>query len=157
RRTRNRAKARPLTIEFLEDRVTPVLFFPQMADLAVVQTHAPTAVAPNQADSFSIQVTNKGSASLSSITLIDKVPAALQSPTCTPTPGTYNSVTGLWSFTTPLAANQTVTLTLTGTAASNATGSLVNTVTVTPPGGYTDPDKTNNTSTDTQSVSSNVA
>ena len=154
---RNRPKQRRLTLEPLEERLTPALFFPQMANLAVVQTHAPAAVAPTQADSFLIQVTNKGPASVSTINLIDKVPAALQSPTFTPSVGSYNSVSGVWSFPSLLATNQTATLTLTGTAAANAVGSLVNTVTVMPPAGVTDPILSNNTSTDVQPLNSNIA
>jgi uncharacterized repeat protein (TIGR01451 family) len=48
-----------------------------------------------------------------------------------------------------LASGQSITLTLTATVDPLATGNFVNTATVQPPNGVTDPNLTNNTATDT--------
>ena len=56
-----------------------------------------------------------------------------------------------------MPAFSTITYTVTGTVAVDATGTLSNTATVTPPSGVTDPDTTNNTSTDEDPINALLA
>src|SRR5581483_2066324 len=63
----------------------------------------------------------------------------------------YDSSTGVWSGLS-LASGQSVTITLTGTIDPTATGSLTNTVRVDPPAGVTGPNLTNNTDSDTDTL-----
>jgi uncharacterized repeat protein (TIGR01451 family) len=85
---------------------------------------------------------------VSSLTLTDAVPAALLNPVFgTPSAGSYNPATGVWSGLS-LVAGQSVTITLTGTIDPSATGTLTNTATVAPPAGVTDPNPANNNASD---------
>ena len=70
--------------------------------------------------------------------------------TCTADPGSScaaASGTGNLATTVTLEAGDRATFTVTGVIAANATGTLVNTATVTAPAGAVDPDPTNNTAT----------
>src|SRR5262249_47702320 len=58
---------------------------------------------------------------------------------------------GVWSGLS-LGTEESVTITLTGTIDPAATGTLVNTATVTPPAGVTDPNPDNNTASDTNDL-----
>jgi uncharacterized repeat protein (TIGR01451 family) len=86
-----------------------------------------------------------------SVTVIDTLPPLLQGPLFTPAQGVYNETTGLWTGLS-LMPGQSVVLTLRGTVDAAAAGSFVNTVTVGPPGGVTDPVPGNNTATDRNST-----
>jgi Domain of unknown function DUF11/CARDB len=70
-----------------------------------------------------------------------------------PSAGSYNSATGLWSGLS-LANGQSVSITLSGTIDPNATGAISNTVTVAAPAGVTDTNPGNNSATDTDRVPS---
>src|SRR5213078_3799000 len=88
----------------------------------------------------------------SSFSLTDTIPSALQSTSFgSPSAGSYNSGTGVWSGLS-LASGQSVTITLTGTIDPTATGSEVNTVTVSAPAGVTDTDLSNNQFVDTDTL-----
>src|SRR5262249_25646653 len=92
-----------------------------------------------------------GPSTLSSLTLTDTASPALLSPSFTPSAGSYNSGTGAWTGLS-LASGQTVTLTLTGTIDPTATGNEVNTATVSPPAGATDPATSINSAADTATL-----
>src|SRR5262249_58116749 len=62
-----------------------------------------------------------------------------------------NAATGVWSGLS-LGAGQSVTITLTGTIDPAATGSLTNTAHVAPPTGVTDPNGTNDSASDTDTL-----
>src|SRR5262245_31732325 len=79
------------------------------------------------------------------------MPAALLAPVFTPSAGSYDPATGIWSGLS-LASGKSVTITLTGTIDPAATGSLTNTATVSPPPGVTDPDPTDNSAADTDTL-----
>jgi uncharacterized repeat protein (TIGR01451 family) len=66
--------------------------------------------------------------------------------------GVYDSATGEWSGVAPFATGDTLTLHVVGMVSPAATGTLVNTVTVTPPNGYPDRTPGNNTATDTDTL-----
>jgi uncharacterized repeat protein (TIGR01451 family) len=128
------------------DTLTP------QADLQVITTDSASSVVPGIADTYAIVVTNNGPSTVSSITLTDAIPGALLNPVFgTPSAGNYDSSTGVWSGLS-LANGQSVSITLTGTIAPTATGSLTNTVTVAPPAGVTDTNTGNNVASDTDTL-----
>src|SRR4029078_7148986 len=103
------------------DTLTP------LADLAIAKDDGKTSAVPGTPDTYTITVTNAGPSTVSSINLVDDVPAALLNPTFgTPSAGTYDPATGVWSGLS-LAMGQSVTITLTGTIDPAATGALTNT------------------------------
>ncbi len=131
----------------------------QVADLAVVKTDNETFYTPDKLIVYSITVTNKGPAAVTNAKVVDKTPVALtnESWTCTISaqgsgPGTSacGAGTGLGDINTTvsLRAGGVATYILRARVSANATGNLINTVTVTPPAGVTDPNPGNNTSTD---------
>jgi hypothetical protein len=86
----------------------------------------------------------------------DTLPAALQNGawTCAASAGSACTASGSGNIqdTVDLLAGGNATYTLTATVASNASGSLVNTATVTAPATANDPDPTNDSASDTDSV-----
>jgi uncharacterized repeat protein (TIGR01451 family) len=121
------------------------------ADLSVTVTDGTTTVVPGSSDTYTITVNNNGPDTVSSLTLTDAIPAALLNPNFAPSVGAYDVVTGVWSG-LALANGQSVSLTLTGTIDPNATGSLTNTVTVSPPAGTPDTNPANDTASDTDTL-----
>lgn len=119
------------------------------ANLAVTKTNGVSTLVPGTTTSYTITVTNNGSATLNSLTLTDSVPADLLTPGFSPSSGSYNSNTGAWTGLT-LGTGQSVILIVTGTVNPSATGTLVNTVTVS--SALPDPDLTNNTASDTDTL-----
>jgi uncharacterized repeat protein (TIGR01451 family) len=128
------------------DTLTP------QADLAVAMTDGKTSAVRGTSTTYTITVTNNGPSTVSSLTLTDSIPAALLNATFgTPSVGSYDSGSGLWSGLS-LASGQSVSITLTGTIDPNAPGSLSNTITVSAPAGTTDPNPGNNSFTDTDTL-----
>jgi uncharacterized repeat protein (TIGR01451 family) len=128
------------------DSLTP------QADLSVTKTDGQTSAVPGSPDTYSISVTNNGPSTVSSLNLVDTVPAALLNPVFgTPSSGSYDPATGIWSGLS-LATGQSVTITLSGTIDPAATGTLTNTVHVAPPTGVTDTNPANNIDSDTNTL-----
>jgi uncharacterized repeat protein (TIGR01451 family) len=123
----------------------------QKADLAVTKDDGTAVAIPGSPLSYTITVTNLGPDSVTSLKLKDAVPAALLGPVFTPSTGSYDPGTGLWTGLS-LAAGQGVTLTLSGTVSPMATGTLVNTATVATEVGVLDPISANDSATDTDTV-----
>lgn len=121
------------------------------ADLSIVKTDNQTTATPGSPISYTLTVTNNGPSTLNSVTVTDTVPPTILNPTFTPSTGTYNSSTGAWTGLT-LAPGQSIALTLNGTVSPTATGSLTNTATVAVPTGVTDSVTSNNSSTDTDTL-----
>jgi uncharacterized repeat protein (TIGR01451 family) len=120
------------------------------ADLSVTVTDGKTTVAPGSIDTYTITVTNNGSETVSSLTLIEAV--SLSSPIFgPPSAGSYNPLTGAWMGLS-LATGQTLSLTLSGAVTPSATGSLTNIVAVAPPAGLIDINPANNAASDTDTV-----
>jgi uncharacterized repeat protein (TIGR01451 family) len=128
------------------------------ADLAIAKTDGQTSVGKGSPITYTITVTNNGPSAPTSLTVSDTLPATILTPTFTPSTGTYNSTTGLWTGLT-LGSGQSITLTVKGTVSASATvgSSLTNTATVSPPAGTTDSVTTNNTATDTDTIIASTA
>jgi uncharacterized repeat protein (TIGR01451 family) len=128
------------------DTLTP------LADLAVTKTDGQSSAVPGTAVTYTITVNSNGPSTVSSLILTDSLPAALLNPVFgTPSAGSYNAATGVWSGLS-LAAGQKVTMTLSGTIDPAATGVLTNTVHVAPPQGVTDTNPANNDDSDTDAL-----
>lgn len=121
------------------------------ADLSITKTDNRTTVAVGSPTSYQITVTNAGPNTLNSLTVTDVLPTTFQNPVFTPSTGTYNASTGVWTGLT-LASGQSITLTISGTVALSATGTITNTAIAAVPSGFTDPISTNNTASDTTKV-----
>ncbi len=119
-----------------------VVVNPPSADLSVTKQVNNAVVAVGQQATYTITVTNNGPAAATAVEVTDPLPAGLSFVSATPSQGTYNSATGLWTIGT-LANGVQATLQVVATVTA-ATPSLTNTATVrsTTP----DPNPGNNTS-----------
>ena len=133
---------------------------PIVADLAVGIVGIPNPVAAGTNISYTITLTNHGPNTISavtnsitnSITLYLPLSQSILSPIYTPSSGTYNPLTGVWSGLN-LASNAVVTLTVSGMISPDTTASnIVSSVTVIPPAGIFDPVTNNNTASATNTV-----
>ncbi|MEU9337858.1 DUF11 domain-containing protein [Streptomyces sp. NPDC048290] len=120
-------------------------------DLAVTKT-GPATVAAGGDITYTLKVTNNGPSDATGWGLNDPVPAGLQNaatstPECSITGGELTCISG------PLAVGASKTITLTGTAAPNAT-SIANTAVV--EGNDPDPDPGNNEAKTTTDITSSV-
>ena len=121
-------------------------------DLAVTKTDGRTTAVPGAPISYTIVVTNNGPTTIQTFDLNDTVPAALLGVSYTPSSGTYDPASHTWSGFGNFAAGQSLTLVVSGTVDSAATGTLTNTVVVAPPGSIPDIDLTNNSATDVDTL-----
>ncbi len=126
-------------------------------DVSVTKTDGETIVGPGEALTYTIAVNNPGPGPANNVTFTDNVPANLTNvswscsgsngATCgTPTTGNTSSAI---SRTLVMPASSTVTFTVNATVAASPGASIVNTATVASPN---DPNTTNNSATDTNSV-----
>jgi uncharacterized repeat protein (TIGR01451 family) len=137
-------------------------------DLSVFKTDGLTNVAPSQTINYTIVVSNLGATPVTGATLSDVLPANTTFVSLTPPAGwtvdTSNvATTGIVTATntTALAAGATATFTLAVTVnalpAGATTGAVSNTATITPPTGTADTNPGNNTSTDTDTITTVVS
>jgi len=122
---------------------------PQQADLAVSKTASNAT--PNVGDTvtFTVTVTNNGPDSATNVGVSDLLPAGLTFVSATPSQGTYDPVTGLWTIgTITTAAPQT--LAIQAQVASSAP--QTNTATITQADQF-DPDTANNSASVTVAAS----
>jgi uncharacterized repeat protein (TIGR01451 family) len=126
------------------------------ADLAITKTDGVTTAAPGGSVTYTITASNAGPSNATGATVADTFPASLTcnwtcggagGGTCTPS-GSSNI-----NDTVNLPAGGSVTYTSSCTISSLATGTLSNTATVTAPAGVADPNKGNNSATDTDTLS----
>jgi uncharacterized repeat protein (TIGR01451 family) len=123
----------------------------QQADLSVTITDAATTLVPGTSNTYTITVTNNGTDPVSSFNLIDTIPDALLNATFgSPSAGSYDPASGLWSALS-LGSGQSVFITLSGVIGI-ATGTLSNTVTVSPSAGLVDTNPGNNVATDSDTL-----
>ena len=127
------------------------------ADLQISKTDGVSSVLPGTVVTYTIVVTNAGPSAVTGATVADTFPAAITSASwsCVATGGSSCSAasgTGNLNTTVNLAVNGTATFKVVANVASTAVGTLVNTATVTPPVGTTDPVPGNNSATDTDNL-----
>src|SRR5262249_10537712 len=122
------------------------------ADLAIAKSDGVDSVVPGNPDTYTIAVTNNGPSTVNSVTLSDTIPNALLNPVFgTPSSGSFNTTSEVRTVT--LASGASATITLAGTIDPAATGSITNTVTVSPPSRVSDISAGKNTATDTDPLS----
>ncbi|MGQ9550606.1 MAG: hypothetical protein ACUVWS_18490, partial [Roseiflexus sp.] len=123
------------------------------ADLTIGKTVAPALVVPGLPATYTITVTNTGSADANGATVLDLFPptisgvtwtcSGVNGATCAQASGSGNLTLSLPKF--PVGG--VATITISGMVAADATGNLVNTAQVLPPVGVDDPTFTNNSAT----------
>ena len=125
-----------------------------VTNLSITKSSQPKPFEPGKPLLYTIVVSNAGPSQAIGATVSDAVPAALAGFewTCTPGPGAScapaNGVGDIASVVN-IPVNGSVTFHLFGDVPLDNTESIVNTISVTPPPGTTDPDPANNTATDT--------
>jgi uncharacterized repeat protein (TIGR01451 family) len=122
-----------------------------VADVQVIKTNNRVVSLPGNPVTYTITVINQGPSTVNYVTVTDALPATLLNPVFTPSVGVYNSENGVWNA-LYLQAGQSAVLTVTATLSASATGTLVNTATISLPGGVTDPNPNDDSSTDTDSI-----
>ena len=127
------------------------------ADLVLSKSDGVGSVIPGTTVTYTIIVTNAGPSSVSNAQVADSLPAVITSATwnCTASSGSNcdsSSGTGNINATVDLAPNGTATFVVIAQISSTATGTLVNTATVTTPPNTTDPNPGNNSQTDTDDL-----
>jgi uncharacterized repeat protein (TIGR01451 family) len=125
---------------------------PPEADLAITKTDGKDSVNAGAQDSYTMTISNYGPDTVTSLSLVDTLPAALLNPVFgTPSAGSYDPSTHIWSSLS-LATGQSVTITLSGTIDPGATGTITNSATVSPPAGVVDTNSANDTASDTDTI-----
>jgi uncharacterized repeat protein (TIGR01451 family) len=127
------------------------------ADLSITKTDGKTTAVPGTSDTYTIVVTNAGPSAVTAATVADTFPPTFTNVTFTATAtggasGFTANGTGNISDTVNMPAGSTITYIATGTISPAATGSLSNAATVTAPAGVTDSNSTNNSATDTDTL-----
>ncbi len=123
-----------------------------IADLAVTNGDGLTDYTPGTTVNYTIVVTDKGPSAVTTAAVTDNLPPAVLSDTWTATPSAGAAVdqasgSGNIAANVDLQPGASVSFQLAAAIDPNATGDLVNTATINPPSGVTDPDFTNNTAT----------
>ena len=137
------------------DSLTP------QADLSITKTDSVASVVPGGTTTYAIVVTNNGPSNVTAATIADVMPAAITSDTYTAVAtlgatGFTANGSGNINDTVTMPAGSTITYTVVAVISASASGTLVNTATVTPPGGVTDPAPGNNSATDTDALTAQV-
>ncbi len=141
------------------DSSSSVTEIDSIADLSITKTDGTAAVTSASATTYTLVVTNSGPSGVTGAVLADPAVAGLAKTAvaCASTPGqcvTPPSVVELQSgtFALPaLASGQTYRLSVTATVTA-VSGSVTNTATIAAPAGTSDPDGTNNSAADTDTV-----
>jgi uncharacterized repeat protein (TIGR01451 family) len=113
------------------------------ADLALTKTVSSATPTVGTNVTFTITLTNNGPVTATTVAVTDFLPAGLTFVSATPSQGSYNAATGVWTVgTIASGVSQTLTIVATVTGAS----AMTNIATVTA-SGQTDPNVGNNTAT----------
>ena len=134
---------------------------PPSADLAITKTDGVASVNAGGSTTYTITASNAGPDAATGATVADTFPAACTSVswTCAGAGGGTCTANGSGNIndSVNLPSGGSVTYTATCAVSSGASGSLINTATVTAPAGTTDPTPGNNSATDTDTINSIVA
>jgi uncharacterized repeat protein (TIGR01451 family) len=131
------------------------------ADLAITKSDGTSSLVPATSTTYTIKVSNFGPSDALGAAVADSLPAGVSSDSWTATAsggatGFSASGTGNLSDTVNLPAGSSITYSLVADLTASATGSLVNTATVGAPAGVSDPNSSNNSATDTDTISAPV-
>jgi uncharacterized repeat protein (TIGR01451 family) len=128
-----------------------------IANLVVTVTDGKTTAFAGTTDSYTIVVTNPGPSNVTDAVVKDNFPGTFTGVTFSATQsggasGFTSSGSGNISDKVTMPADSSITYIATGTISAAATGTLSNTATVTVPSGVTDPDVSNNSAKDTDTI-----
>ena len=132
-------------------------------NLGITKTNGASTVVPGTVTTYTITVSNAGPSNAIGATVIDNLPAVLSGATwsCTGAGGaTCNVASGSGNINTTAnipAGAATITFLVSATIAPDATGTLVNTASVTPPPNASDPSSANSTVSDSLTPQADVA
>ena len=122
------------------------------ADLSITKTDGVTSATPGGSVTYTIVASNAGPSAVTGATVADTFAAAFTSEswTCVGAGGGTCTASGSGNIndTVNLPVGASITYTVSTTISASATGSLINTATVTAPAGVTDPTPGNNSATD---------
>ena len=125
-------------------------------NLSATKTNGLTQVNAGQVVTYAIQVQNSGPSLAAPTQLVDGMPAQCSefSWTCTPSGGATCTGSGFGSIsdTVSLPPGGSLLIIAQCLVSTSATGTLSNTVSLTPPYGWIDPDPTNNSATDSDPI-----
>jgi uncharacterized repeat protein (TIGR01451 family) len=132
-----------------------VVAFP--VDLSITKTDGQASAPAGSPVTYTITAGNAGPGTVTGAAVVDNFPASLTGVawTCVASAGSScgaASGSGNINQLVNLLVGGTATYTATGTLNVNATGTLSNTATVSPTGGYTDPNMANNSATDSDAI-----
>ncbi len=146
----------PVTSASDTDTLTP------QADLAITKTDGVGSATPGGSTTYTIVAANNGPSDVFGAPVVDLLPAAVTGATFTAVgtggaAGFSPSGSGNINETIDLPAGATVTYTVIADISSGASGDLVNTATIAAPAGVTDTNGANDSATDTDTLTSQVA
>jgi uncharacterized repeat protein (TIGR01451 family) len=120
-------------------------------DLTIAKDDGLATAVPGGSVVYTITVRNNGPTAVSSLKMTDVTPPALLTPSFSaPSRGAFDPGTGIWDFSVlPLGSGEIATIQLLASIDPAASGSVVNTATVFPPTGVSDPEPQNDSATDT--------
>ena len=130
----------------------------RLVDLGITKTSNPKPVIAGNNLSYTITLSNNGPSSLLASDIVkinENFPLGYIASTFTPSTGTFDKNTGNWTGLT-LTQGQTANLTIGGSVAANATGTLSNTASVIAPTGTTDNNTLNNSATENTAVNRQI-
>jgi uncharacterized repeat protein (TIGR01451 family) len=129
------------------------------ADLSITKTDGNTSVVPGTSDTYTITVSNNGPDTVTGASVSDPLPAgtiaanwAFAGSSGGGSVSGDTSGIGALATTVDLPANASVTFSFTVQISPLATGTYINTATVSPPAGVTDNDPGNNSATDSDTL-----
>ena len=122
---------------------TAVIGIAEQADLSVTKEVSPDPVISGEPVTYVITVSNAGPSQVTEVLLTEDMPASLTNVVYSPSAGTYDASTGVWSGLV-LDVGESIVLTITADTPPDGTDPLINTVQVAPLGDVIDPDLTNN-------------
>jgi uncharacterized repeat protein (TIGR01451 family) len=125
-----------------------------IADLSLVKTNGTTIAIPGATTTYTITAQNAGPSAAIGAQLTDTVPNQLENVTwtCRATAGSscnQSSGTGSLDILVDLISGGTITVTLTARVKADATGLIINSASIIPPTGVSDPTSANNSDQDT--------
>jgi uncharacterized repeat protein (TIGR01451 family) len=120
------------------------------ADLRIIKGNGLNSLTPGMQTTYTISVFNDGPSTITGASIVDVLPAGLTFVSATggatQSGGTVSRTTGT------IAMGGSESFTVTVLVGAGVTGSIANTATVSPPNGVTDPDASDNASTDTDPI-----